>query len=394
MSAGIFPLVFSSDETMLLTAIVLGFLFGFSLERGGFGNARKLAAQFYLYDMTVFKVMFTAILVAMVGLYTLQGLGLMDLSRLWINPTFVWSQLVGGFLLGVGFIMSGLCPGTSVVSAASGRWDALVTFLGIFVGTAAFAVAIDVFPWLDRLYHAGSMDVSLLYEVFGVPPLVFALAVLGMAGAGFLGAEKVERIFAAKHPAVELTPPSRPRMKYALVGSAAVVALFGLGVRPGAPGLPPVQVASIAPLSLAEAIIAKTPGMMILDLRANAAEADKRIPGSYPASTQEEAKSLLAAAPAGGSVVLVDEEGATRSIPADWRRDVRYEWLQDGFLGWEVRVLTPALPGDTQEDREWAARQGQISAYFSGAAVQAVDVAAPPPMAGAGGEKPKKKGGC
>jgi len=121
MSAGIFPLVFSSDEVMLLTAIGLGFLFGFSLERGGFGNARKLAAQFYLYDMTVFKVMFTAILVAMVGLYTLQGLGLMDLSRLWINETFVWAQLVGGFLLGVGFIMSGLCPGTSVVSAASGR---------------------------------------------------------------------------------------------------------------------------------------------------------------------------------------------------------------------------------------------------------------------------------
>jgi uncharacterized membrane protein YedE/YeeE len=394
MSAGIFPLVFSSDEMMLLTAIGLGFLFGFSLERGGFGNPRKLAAQFYLYDMTVFKVMFTAILVAMVGLYTLQGLGLMDLSRLWINETFVWAQLVGGFLLGVGFIMSGLCPGTSVVSAASGRWDAVVTFVGIFVGTAIFAVAVDVFPSLDALYHSGSTGVSLLNEIFGVPPLVFALGVLVMAGAGFVGAEKVERIFAAKHRAVELTPPSRPRMKYALVGTAAVVALLGLGIRRGAPELPSVQVASIAPLSLAEAIIAKTPGLMILDLRANAAEADKRIPGSYPASTPEDAKSLLAAAPAGGSVVLVDEEGTARAIPADWRRDVRYEWLQDGFLGWEVRVLTPALPGDTQEGREWAARQGQISAYFSGAAVQAVDVAAPPPMAGAGGEKPKKKGGC
>jgi len=394
MSAGIFPLVFSSDEVMLLTAIGLGFLFGFSLERGGFGNARKLAAQFYLYDMTVFKVMFTAILVAMVGLYTLQGLGLMDLSRLWINETFVWAQLVGGFLLGVGFIMSGLCPGTSVVSAASGRWDAVVTFVGIFVGTAVFAVAVDLFPSLNALYHGGSMGVSLLHEIFGVPPLVFALGVLVMAGAGFVGAEKVERIFATKYRAVEPTPPSRPRMKYTLVGTFAVVALLGLGIRPGAPGLPPVQVASIAPLSLAEAIIGKRPGMMILDLRADAADADKRIPGSYPASTPEEAKGLLAAAPTGGSVVLVDEEGAMREIPADWRRDVRYEWLQDGFLGWEVRVLTPALPGDTQEDREWAARQGQISAYFSGAAVQAVDVAAPPPMAGAGGEKPKKKGGC
>lgn len=394
MSTGIFPLVFSSDELMLLTAIGLGFLFGFSLERGGFGNARKLAAQFYFYDMTVFKVMFTAILVAMVGLYTLQGIGLMDLSRLWINPTFMWAQLVGGFLLGVGFIMSGLCPGTSVVSAASGRWDALVTMVGIFVGTAVFVVAVDFVPALDTLYHAGSMDVSLLYEVFGVPPLVFALIVLAMAGAGFIGAEKVEQIFASRHEAVELTPPTRPRMKFTLVGAFAVVALVALGYRPDAPTPAPVQVASIAPLSLAEAIIGKQPGLMILDLRPDAADAEKRIPGSYPATTDEDAKALLAAVPVGGRVVLVDDDGAGMPIPSDWRRDVGYSWVQDGFLGWELRVLTPALPGDTQQDREWAARQGQISAYFSGAAVQAVDVAAPPPMAGAGGEKPKKKGGC
>jgi uncharacterized membrane protein YedE/YeeE/rhodanese-related sulfurtransferase len=394
MSAGIFPLVFSSDEFMLLTAIGLGFLFGFSLERGGFGNARKLAAQFYLYDMTVFKVMFTAILVAMVGLYTLQGVGLMDLSRLWINPTFVWAQIVGGFLLGVGFIMSGLCPGTSVVSAASGRWDALVTMVGIFVGTAVFVVAVDFVPALERLYNAGSMDVSLLYELFGVSPLVFALVVLAMAGAGFVGAEKVERIFAAKYEAVALTPPARPRLKFTLVGAFAVIALLALGYRPDAPMPAPLQVAQVAPMSLAEAIIGRQPGMMILDLRTDAADAEKRIPGSYPATTEGDVKALLAAVPVGGRVVLVDEKGAGRAIPADWRRDVGYTWLQDGFLGWELRVLTPALSGDTQADREWAARQGQISAYFSGAAVQAADVAAPPPMAGAGGPAPKKKGGC
>ncbi|MGD8322064.1 MAG: YeeE/YedE thiosulfate transporter family protein, partial [Gemmatimonadota bacterium] len=158
MTHAIFPLVFGAEEMRLLTAIVLGFFFGLALERGGFGNARKLAAQFYLYDMTVFKVMFTAILVAMVGLYTLSGLGLVDLSRLWINPTFMWSQLLGGFVLGMGFIMSGLCPGTSVVSAASGRWDAVVAMVGIFIGTGVFALAVAWIPALDALYHAGSMD--------------------------------------------------------------------------------------------------------------------------------------------------------------------------------------------------------------------------------------------
>ena len=393
MNGAIFPLQIANPEVSLLTAIVLGGLFGFSLERGGFGNARKLAAQFYFYDMTVFKVMFTAILVAMVGLYSLVGMGYMNLDLLWINPTFVWGQLVGGFLLGVGFIMSGLCPGTSVVSAASGRWDAAVTLLGIFVGTAVFAVAADVFPALEQLYQAGSMDVSLLHEVLGVPPLVFAMGVLIVAGAGFIGAEKVESLFARKHEAIELTPVNKPRVKLELVGTLAVLALVGLGLRPKAPALPPVQAAAMAPLSLAEAIIGKDPALLILDIREDADAAETRIPGSYPATTPEAAEALLATAPVGATVVLVDEHGALKQVPDGWRRNVEYRYLQDGFLGWELKVLTPVGPGDSQAEMEFAARQGQISAYFSGAAVQITEVAAPPPMAG-GAAKPKKAGGC
>lgn len=389
-----FPLQFANPEVSLLTAIVLGFLFGFSLERGGFGSARKLAAQFYLYDMAVFKVMFTAIIVAMVGLYTLVGLGLLDMARLWVNPTFVWAQLLGGFLLGVGFIMSGLCPGTSVVSAASGRWDAVVALLGIFVGTAVFAVAADVFPVLESLYGAGSMGESFLPTLLGVPPLAFALAVVAVAAAGFVGAEKVEGIFRKKHGMVDLTPPDRPRMKLQVAGAVALVALLGFGIRPATTPLPPVQVAAMAPLSLAEALIAKQPGLLVLDLRSTSEEAETRIPGSYPAPSPEAAQSLLATAPVGATVVLVDEFGALKQVPDGWRRNVRYAYLQDGFLGWELKVLTPMPVGDTQAEMELAARQGQISAFFSGAAVQATAVAAPPPMAAAGGAKPKKKGGC
>jgi uncharacterized membrane protein YedE/YeeE len=395
MSAPIFPLTFTNPEASLLTAIVLGGLFGFSLERAGFGNARKLAAQFYLYDMTVFKVMFTSILVAMVGLYVLVGLGWMDLSMLWINPTFVWAQLVGGFLLGVGFIMSGLCPGTSVVSMASGRWDAVATAVGIFVGTGVFAVAVDAFPALETLYHAGSMDVSRLTDLLGVPPLAFALVVVAIATAGFVGAEKVERVLALKREAVELTPAPRPRSKLRLAGALAAIAAVGLGVRPATAGpATPPEATALDPLALAESIIARAPGLMILDLRADADDAATRIPGSYPAPTHDDAKALLASAPVGATIVLVDATGATKSVPGDWRRDVTYRYVRDGLLGWEVRVLTPALPGDSEEDRAWAARQGQIAAYFSGAAVQIMDVVAPPPMAAGGGQKPKKKGGC
>ena len=394
MSTPIFPLTFTNPEMALLTAIGLGFLFGFSLERGGFGNARKLAAQFYLYDMTVFKVMFTAILVAMVGLYSLAELGLMDISMMWINPTFMWAQLVGGFLLGVGFIMSGLCPGTSVVSAASGRWDAVATMIGIFFGIAVFAVSIALFPALETFYYAGSMDVSLLGDVFNVPPLLFALGVVAMAAAGFVGAERVEEIFAQKYQAVELTPRTYPRAKFALAGSVALVALTALGMNLPTASLPPTQMASFAPMALAEVIIEKQPNFLILDVRSEDRVGDKRIPGAYPAQTEEAALALLRTAAPGATVVVVDETGAGRDVPPTWPRALKYNYLQDGFLGWELRVLTPMLPGDTQLARIEAARQNQISGYFTGASVQMADVLPPPPMAGGAGAKPKKAGGC
>ena len=104
----------------LVLAVVIGAGFGFVLERAGFGSSRKLAAQFYLYDMTVFKVMFTAIITAMVGLFGLVKLGFLNLDAMYINPTFLWPQLAGGLLLGAGFIISGYCPGTSIVAFGRG----------------------------------------------------------------------------------------------------------------------------------------------------------------------------------------------------------------------------------------------------------------------------------
>ncbi|HSG49436.1 MAG TPA: YeeE/YedE thiosulfate transporter family protein, partial [Longimicrobiales bacterium] len=292
--SGIFPLAFATEEFRLLTAIVLGFLFGFSLERAGFGNARKLAAQFYGTDLTVFKVMFTAILVAMVGYYTLLNLGWVNPALMWVNPTFLPAQVVGGFLLGAGFIMSGLCPGTSVVSAASGRWDAVVTMGGIFIGTLIFVVAVDVFPSLQGLYEAGSMGTSLLPELLGLPPLVFALLVVVMAGAAFVAAEKIEAHFAARSEPLPLSPEPRPRLKLRMSGALAGVAVMGLGlalVVPRAEATPP-PLGTMDPLELAEAIIAGDADLMILDLREG--EVDGYIPGAYPAADPEVARQILA----------------------------------------------------------------------------------------------------
>lgn len=181
---------FFGEEFSLLVAFALGLGFGFFLERAGFGSARKLAAQFYLYDMSVFKVMFTAIVTAMLGVTYLGWIGVLDLDLVYLVPTHLGPQIVGGLVLGVGFVVGGYCPGTSVAALATGRIDAMVYALGIFAGTFAYA---EVYPSIKDFVNANPMGQVTLPEVFGLPWGLLVFAVVLIAVVGFWGATKIER---------------------------------------------------------------------------------------------------------------------------------------------------------------------------------------------------------
>src|SRR5207253_5021119 len=103
--------------------VAIGVAFGWCLERAGLGSARKLVGQFYFTDLTVFKVMFSAIVTAMLGAFWLARFGVIDLAKVYVPETFLVPQLMGGFLFGAGFLLAGLCPGTGCVAAATGRGD-------------------------------------------------------------------------------------------------------------------------------------------------------------------------------------------------------------------------------------------------------------------------------
>jgi uncharacterized protein len=193
MSAPLFKYGLFGDEASLLVAFLIGIGFGFALERAGFGSARKLVSQFYLDDMAVFKVMFTAVVTAMVGLTYLAWFGWLDLSLVYLVPTYWPAQVAGGILVGIGFVVSGYCPGTSIVATATGKLDGLFVVLGFAAGTFGFALA---FPALKGLYLAGSLGPRTLPGVLGVPQGVLVFGVVLMAVAGFAGASWVERKFA------------------------------------------------------------------------------------------------------------------------------------------------------------------------------------------------------
>ena len=121
-----------------LSGLICGVLFGFILENAGFGSPLKLTSQFRLTDWSVFKVMFTAIVVAAFGLWILRLVGVIPPDSVAVPQALVMASAVGGVLVGAGFAIGGYCPGTSVAGLASGRLDALVFIVGLLVGTFAF----------------------------------------------------------------------------------------------------------------------------------------------------------------------------------------------------------------------------------------------------------------
>jgi uncharacterized protein len=181
-------------ETSLVVAFVLGLGFGFFLERAGFGSARKLVSQFYLNDLSVFKVMFTAIVTAMLGVTYLSWIGFLDLSQVYLVPTFLWPQIVGGLVLGFGFVIGGYCPGTALAATATGRIDGLVYGAGIYAGTFAFA---EAYPLVKSFMTSGSMGQTTIPQHFNLPYGVVVFAVVLMAIGGFAGAGWVEKKMAA-----------------------------------------------------------------------------------------------------------------------------------------------------------------------------------------------------
>lgn len=197
----------------------IGFGFGASLELGGFGDTRKLAAQFYLKDMTVLKVMFTGIVVAAVLVAGATGFGLLDMSRVWINPTYLWPGIVGGLIMGVGFVLGGFCPGTTLVATATLKIDGMIFLLGALIGVWLFGETVGSY---ESFFISSNMGRFTLQEWLGLPVGVTVLLVVLMALLLFWAGELAEQVFGRGRPWAEVSlRPSRPLLT---AGSALVLA--------------------------------------------------------------------------------------------------------------------------------------------------------------------------
>ncbi len=408
------------DQTSLIIAFVIGLGFGFFLERAGFGNARILAAQFYFRDLRVLKVMFTAIVTAMVGLYFLSRVGLVDLSLVYLVPTFLVPQIVGGLLLGAGFVIGGYCPGTSCVSLATGRVDGLVYVLGMFAGLLGYG---ELYPHFAAWTQTTAMGQITLAKLFDIPYGVLVFAVVIMALGAFVAAEWAERKIGGREPGPgALLEPVRRltsvrRFAVALAGLGFLALFTGSPYHDATARVDTKQLAHEAATTadqvsveqLADWLIAGRNDFLLVDVRAARDYAEYHVPGAINVPLTAFNADLAART---DRIILCG--GADLRAAQAWflLRSLGYRavyLLSGGLEAWKNSILFPEAPAAGASDAEKLAfaKRAAVSAHFGGtprtggaavtpAAPELPKMAPPPPPAeGAApgpARRPKREG--
>lgn len=208
-----------SASTNLWLAIPIGFVFGFALFHAGFTDSRRIAWAFYFKDVGVPVVMFSAIATGMLGLWGLSLLGILDISRIYMLPTFLLPMAIGGLIFGVGMVVGGYCPGTAAASIATGKIDALVFVVGFLLGSLIFG---DLFPVWGDFYNSNYLGAFRLDEWLGIGLGTTVLAVVVIAvGATLLMRYVQNKVWPTDEAAAK--PESVIRLQAALIGVAVVI---------------------------------------------------------------------------------------------------------------------------------------------------------------------------
>lgn len=347
-----------------VTAIPVGLAFGAILERVGLGDPRVIAGQLQGRNFTVVRVMFGAIVTAMLGVVWAGAVGWIEPSSIAMPPTDVPAQALGAVIFGGGFALAALCPGTACVAAASGRRDGLAAVGGLFAGTALTPA---VWPAVRGAVADVPREGATIASDLGVP---MGIVVMLLTVAAVL-AMIVGRVMESRRLSVNPFRPTTPE-------SVALALAATFAMTDGRGALPAERTRVIATeivteadhidaLDLAELIRKGTPGLRILDLREGLDTSIYLIPGAIAVGMQ----SLDSLRPAPDEQIVLYSDGGAHAAQA-WVllrvRGVRNaRVLKDGMAAWEDEVLSPILPtvGDDSAKVRFN-RAKELSLWFGG----------------------------
>ena len=207
-----------SEQLNLVVALLLGIGFGFVLEQAGFSSSRRLAGVFYGYDFTVLRVFFTAAVTAMIGVILLSYFGLLDTDLIFVNPMWLYPAIVGGIIMGFGFILGGYCPGTSLCAAAIGKVDAMFFVGGGLLGVLIFG---EMFPLYKGFFVSSDLGSVKVFQSLGISQGLFAFLMIAMAVGAFAVTTRIER---------KVAPDSAPSLAFSgFKHTAAGLGVLALG---------------------------------------------------------------------------------------------------------------------------------------------------------------------
>lgn len=383
-----------TNELNLVVALLVGIAFGYILEQAGFSSSRKLTGLFYGTDFTVLRVFFTAGLTAMTGVLLLSKTGRLDASVIYVNPTFVHSALVGGAIMGVGFVVGGYCPGTSFCAAAVGRIDGMMFVAGGLGGVFAFG---EAFPRVRSFYQAGSMGDVTVPSLLGISPGVFAVAMIAVAVIAFVLTGRIETHVNPQAPA-RTFPVRRHRLAAAvLLGAGVLAALWPdyharlLATAADAGYRRSHAVERMTADELAFRIIDRDPSLLLIDVRPGTAFAGWTLPGAVhlPPADLFGRDTPAALAQVHRRKIFFAEDEIEAEKAAALAQLLGYKnvgILGGGLNGFRSTILAPSGPQSTMDD---------VHAFRADAARQIADLSRGRRLSKAAGSKPRKiAGGC
>ena len=352
-----------SDQLNLVVAFILGIGFGFVLEQAGFSSSRRLAGIFYGYDFTVLRVFFTAAVTAMSGVLLLGYFGLLDTEAIYVNPTWLVPAIVGGAIMGVGFILGGYCPGTSVCAAAIGKVDAMFFVGGGIVGVFGFG---ELYPLYKGFYESSSLGPIKIFDSLGISQGAFALMLIGAAVAAFAATTLIEK------RVDKVSAPSLEFKTFRHVASGMSVLALGVifvflpdrktHLIDQVSRVEYVNTHSAKIMSadeLAFLIVDREPKLRIIDLRSASGYAKRALPGSSNVSMRDlfgkEWSSLLSRVH-DKKVIIAEDESSERTAYFLLQK-LGYEnlaMLEGGFPKFEGTILsnTPFIATGSRWDED------------------------------------------
>ena len=356
------PEVFSQDFNFVI-ALIIGFFFGFVLEQAGFSSSKKLTGLFYGYDFVVLRVFFTAGVTAMLGLLFMGNLGMIDLTAIYIQPTFLYSALLGGGIMGLGFIIGGFCPGTSIVAATTGKIDAMVFVLGGGIGVYVFG---EIYPAVEAFYKGHNLGALTAFDVMSISPGLFAFLLAAVALLTFILTDKIEDKVNKIKPDIKQPFFKNPRNKYVYWGIAfvafSVYLIFMDNYQDKAlANLKPEkiklmqQVKSIKPIELAYRIIDNSDELSIVDVRDAEHYKNYTLPGADNISFENifNKDSYYKIVKNPKTIVFIDKDGETAmkaaALSIQYGKNIAY-YLDGGVRAFREQLADiPKLDSNCQD---------------------------------------------